>query len=91
MVHLLIGAAAMAVVLFLLDLLRKHEQSLTWWEWLITIAGVLYSVFVLETIVSFLGEGAVQGALVMGLILGIVAVVWGVLVSRYLIAPRMKS
>ena len=85
-VHLLIGALATAVLLFLVDYSRKNGMKLTWWQWLLTVLGVLYTVFVLELIVGFLGEGAPRAALVMGLVTSIIAVVWGVLLRRFVFA-----
>ena len=82
-VHLLIGALAMTGFFLLVDYVRKREINLTWWHWTLTVLGILYTVFVLELIVGFLGEGAPQAALVMGLITGIVAIVWGVLLRRF--------
>ena len=87
MIHLLIGAVSAAAVLFLVKLSRDRSLSLAWWHWGITVLAVLYAVFVLEVIVSFLDEGAVMGALVMGTILGFTAIVWGVLLGRFVFAP----
>lgn len=83
LIHLFIGALAMAALFLLLDYARKNEITLKWWHWLLTVFGVLYAVFVLELIVGFLAEGAPQAALVMGLITGILAVIWGVLLKRF--------
>lgn len=91
MANFLIGAAAAAAVLILVDYLRKQEAVLAWWEWLLTVLGVIYAAFVLEVIVEFLQEGTTQGALVMGVILGLAAVVWGVLAARYLIMPKLNQ
>ena len=82
-IHILIGALAMAMVFFLVDYVRKNNVSVTWWQWLLTALGIMYTTFVVELIAGFLGEGAPQAALVMGLVTGIVAVVWGVLLSRF--------
>jgi hypothetical protein len=82
-IHLLIGALAMTVFFLLVDYVRKREIKLAWWHWTLTVLGIIYTVFVLELIVGFLGEGAPQAALVMGLITGIIAIVWGVLLRRF--------
>ena len=83
-IHLLIGALAMAGLFMLVDYVRKNEMKLTWWHWSLTVLGILYAVLVLEMIVGFLGEGAPQAALVMGLVTGIVAIIWGVLLRRFI-------
>ena len=82
-IHLIFGALAMAGLFLLVEYVRKASLKLSWWHWLLTVLGILYIVFVLELIVGFLGEGAPQAALVMGLITGIVAIVWGVLLGRF--------
>ena len=82
-IQLLIGVLAMGGMLLLVDYARKHQLPLKWWHWTLTVLGVLYAVFVLEVIVGFLGEGAPQAALVMGLITGVIAVIWGVLLRRF--------
>jgi hypothetical protein len=81
--HILFGALATAGFLALVDRSRRIGLPVSWWQWLLTVLGILYAVFVLELIYGFLGEGAPQAALVMGLVTGIVAVVWGVLLRRF--------
>ena len=83
MIHILIGAVAMAGFLYLADFSRKKNLNPTWWQWSLTTLAFLYAVFVLEVIAGFLDEGALLGALVMGTILGFVAVIWGVLLGRF--------
>ncbi|MCP4140139.1 MAG: hypothetical protein GY755_07595 [Chloroflexi bacterium] len=86
--HLLIGALAGASLLLLVDYARKKELTLKWWHWLLTILGIIYAIFVLELIVGFFSEGAPQAALVMGGMTGIVGVVWGVLLRRFVFAKQ---
>lgn len=82
-IHLLIGALAMAGLFMLVDYTHKKEMNINWWQWFLTVLGIMYAVFVLEMIVGFLGEGAPRAALVMGLVTGIVAIIWGVLLRRF--------
>lgn len=83
MSHLLIGAVIAAVFFLLLNKIQKHNMRLTWWQWILTILGFLYTTFVFELINSFLSEGAPRAALVMGILTGFIAVVWGVLLGRF--------
>lgn len=83
MSHLLIGAILVTGFFLLLNKIKKHNIQLTWWNWILTILGFLYATFVLELINSFLSEGAPRAALVMGIITGFIAVVWGVLLGRF--------
>ena len=82
MIHIVIGAAAAAGFVALVYFARINKRQIRWWQWLITLLAFSYAVFVLEMVVSFLEEGAARGALVMGLILGFLAVIWGVLLGR---------
>ncbi len=86
--HILIGAVAAAGLFYVVNFARRRSLDLTWWQWGLTLLAFIYAVFVLEVIVSFLEEGSVLGALVMGTILGFVAVVWGVLLGRFLFARK---
>ena len=91
MAHLIIGALLTAVFISLILHARKKHLRITWWQWLLTILGLLYTGFVLEVIVSFLEEGAERAALVMGLALGFIAIVWAVLLGRLIFARKSKS
>jgi hypothetical protein len=86
MTDLVIGAVAMAGFLLLFNYVRENKLLLSWWQWTLVILGFLYAVFVLEVVVAFLEEGSAQAALVMGTLLGFVAIVWGVLVGRFIVA-----
>jgi hypothetical protein len=86
MIHLIIGALAMAAMLLLVDVARRRRMAVRWWQWALTALGILYGVFVIELVAGFLAEGAGRAALVMGLITGIVAVIWGVLLRRFVFA-----
>ncbi len=90
MSHLLIGAVIAAGFFLLLNKIKKHNMRLTWWQWILTILGFLYTTFVLELINSFLSEGAPRAALVMGIITGFIAVVWGVLLGRFVFFKKSR-
>ena len=83
MAHLVIGAVGMAALFLLKTYVQNKGISINWWQWLLTILGLLYAVFVVELIYGFLAEGEPQAALVMGMVTGIVAVIWGILLSRF--------
>ena len=83
LINITIGALAVGLLVLLREYAQNNELSLTWWEWLLTALGVMYGIFVLEVILGFLGEGEPRAALVMGLITGLLAVVWGVLLGRF--------
>jgi ethanolamine transporter EutH len=82
MVHFFVGVAATAVLWLLAAYVRRNQLNIEWWRWALTVSGIAYAVFVIEVIVGFLAEGEPRAALVMGVLLGIVAVAWAVLLGR---------
>jgi hypothetical protein len=90
MTNLLIGSITTAGFLFLVSYLRDKRLKLAWWGWLVVVAGFLYGVFVLAVVAAFVEEGATRAAVVMGSVLGFVAVVWGVLLGRFVIGRAVK-
>jgi hypothetical protein len=83
MAEMIIGGFATAGFILLVQSARSRALTIAWWQWGLTILGFLYGVFVLEVVVSFLEEGTPKGAAVVGTILGFVAVVWGILLGRF--------
>ena len=83
MINIIVGASAAAVLFLAIDYARRHELSVSWWKWLLTVLAVIYALFVILLGIGFLEEGATQAALVMSLILGVPAVVFAVLLVRY--------
>ena len=83
MAELMIGGIAAAGFILLVQSARARALTVTWWQWGLTVLGFLYGVFVVEVVVSFLEEGTPKGAVVMGTILGFIAIVWGVLLGRF--------
>ena len=79
----------MAAIGLIINFNQKKAWNLKWWEWFLLTGGVIYSVFVLEVIVGFLGEEALQAALVNGGITGIIAIIFWVLMARFVLKPKM--
>lgn len=88
MVHIVIGALMMLGFTLLVNSVRRRGLSISFWQWGLTILAFLYAVFVCEMVVSFLQEGAGRAALVMGVILGFVAIVWAVLMARFVFTRK---
>jgi hypothetical protein len=88
MIHIMIGALMMLGFILLVNNVRRRGLSISWWQWGLTVLAFVYGVFVCEMVVSFLQEGAERAALVMGVILGFVAVVWAVLLARFVFTRR---
>lgn len=88
MIHIAIGALMMLGFTLLVSGVRRRGLAVSWWQWVLTVLAFLYGVFVCEMIVSFLQEGAGRAALVMGVILGFLAVVWAVLLARFVFTRK---
>ncbi|MGD8537198.1 MAG: hypothetical protein PVI66_00625 [Candidatus Aminicenantes bacterium] len=88
MIHIVIGALMMLGFTILVNNVRRRGLSISWWQWGLTVLAFVYAVFVCEIVVSFLSEGAGRAALVMGVILGFVGVVWAVLLRRFVFTRR---
>jgi len=91
MKSIIVGALLMAILLILVDFTRRKKLQILWWQWLITILGFIYTGFVLQMIISFLSEGSPQAALIMGLIFGFIAVIWGVLLGRFVFLTKKSK
>ena len=91
MVHFFIGSIATAGFILVAVSARRKNLHVRWWHWILTVLCFLYAIFVLEVIVSFLGEGAGRAALVMGLALGFISIVWAVLLGRFVFTRKTKS
>jgi uncharacterized membrane protein len=83
MVHFFVGVCAASVLWLLATSVRRTGLRVNWWQWTLTVLGLTYAVFVIEVIVGFLAEGEPRAALVMGILMGIFAVIWAVLLGRF--------
>lgn len=90
-IHILIGALAMWVILFLVDFTKQKDLAVPWWQWLLTALNVIYFLFVLELFYGFLGEGASQAAFIMGMFTALLGVIWAVLLGRFVFAKPFSN
>lgn len=84
---MIIGILFVAALWVVVEYARKSQIVLKGWHWLLTILGIAYAAFVLKVIVDFIAEGAPMAGLVMGIVLGLVAVIWGALLARFVFKP----
>jgi len=80
----------MAGLLLTIAYSRKQALILTWWQWLITVLGFIYATFILEMIAAFIKEGAPKAALITGITFGFLAIVWGVLLARFIFSKQKR-
>jgi hypothetical protein len=90
MAHFLIGSLITTAFILIILYVRKKSLKVAWWQWILTVLGFIYLIFVLEVIVSFLDERAGRAALVIGLALGFIAFVWAVLLGRFVFTRKSK-
>ena len=86
--HLIVGIIATAAFIWLYSYVQKTGKTVKGWQWLLTVLGFAYAILVLEVIYGFAAVGEPQAALVMGLVTGIVAVIWGVLMGRLVFSNK---
>lgn len=83
MFHFFVGVCATVALWLLAIFIRRNELHVNWWQWVLTVLGLAYAVLVIEVIAAFLAEGEPRAALIMGILLGIFAVIWAVLLGRF--------
>ena len=88
MAHIFVGAFTTAVFVLVIISAQKRNVQVKWWQWVLTFFEYIYFIFVLEVIYSFLQEGAAKGALVIGTILGFIALFWAFLLYRFVFFRR---
>ncbi len=91
MIHFIIGVAATVLFWWLMHFSQKKDIHLSHWKKALTVGGILYAVFVMEVIVGFIHEQELKAALVMGSTTGIFAVIWGVVLYRFVFSKQLKT
>lgn len=83
MIHFIIGCAATLLYWWLRNYSKEKDIKLNRVKNAATVFGILYTVLVAEIIVGFIHEQEFKAALVMGATTGIFAIIWGVLLGRF--------
>ena len=86
-IGMLVALAAVLIVLYV----RKNGLKLRIGGWALVAFTLLYSLFVLELIISFIKEGTNQAALVMGGVFGFFAIIIWVLLIRFILTPNSSK
>ena len=74
----------------LVNFSKKNQLKLSILQWIITFSMFVYSTFVLAVIVAFIEEDAIKAALLMGIVFGFIAVIWPVLIARFIFIRKLK-
>ena len=91
LVHILIGAFFMLLFILLIKYTHRKDIRISWWQWILTFFCIIYIVFIVELILGFISEGSTRAALVMGTLFSIFAVVWAVLLGRFVFARTQNN
>ena len=84
-IHIMIGILIATGFWLVYINAQKNELRFSWWQWALTIIGLVYAAFVLEVIAGFLSEGVPRGALVNGMLTGIPGLIYITLVYRFVL------
>ncbi len=89
MVTVLLGTLVGATLWGLVEFTRRRQIGLQWWEWTLVGAALSYGGVVLAAVLTLLGEGTPRAALVIGTLIGVPAVIFGVLLGRFVFGPKL--
>jgi len=90
LVHILIGAIGTFLFINASLLARRHGIKLKVIHRVAIIAEILLLLFLMELIVGFIEEGAYRGALVLGSIVSLFAIIGALLIRRVVFNPKKK-
>ena len=88
MLNLILGGLTVAGLFLLINYTQKQEIKVNMWQWILTGLGLLFALFTVEVIAGFLVEAEPRAAAVVGLVLVILTIIWGVLLARFVFAKK---
>jgi len=88
MEHILLGILACLTIWIVVHRVKKHTIKMNYWKWALVVLVIAYSVLAIEVIFGFLAEDVPKAALVTGSVLGIPAVIFNVLIWRFMLSPK---
>ncbi len=90
MINLIMGILLASGFMYLMSLKNKRGINLSFVNWMSIIFAFGYAIFVFELVLAFVEEGTFKGAAVMGAVFGFIAVVWAVLIYRFIFVKKMN-
>lgn len=91
MPEIIVGMLIIIALVWIIIYVRNKKLRLRNIDWVLISLALLYSLFVIELIISFLKEGASQAALVMGGIFGFIAIIFWVMIKRFLLTEKSSE
>lgn len=91
MINFLLGVVITLAGVLLVEYVRRQNLLLAWWGWLLTALALAFAGFTAATVIALIQENAAQAAGLMGLLLGLPAVIWFVLLGRFVFTPARKN
>ncbi len=83
MFNMFFGAVAMLGFVYLVKYTKDNSLTINWWQWLLTVLGILLAIITVTSIITLLAENEASGARFVGLVFGVLTVIWGVLLGRF--------
>lgn len=83
MLNMIIGAVVISALWLIVSYTNRKGLQVAWWQWLLTILGLVLAALTLASVATFINEGAPKAALIIGGILGLTVIVWGALMGRF--------
>lgn len=83
MFNFLLGLITMLGLVLLLRYVGEKKLEINWWQWLLTGLGFLLAVITISSIYTLFVENEAGAAQFVALVFGLLTVVWGVLLGRF--------
>ena len=90
MIHIIVGMLMMLALGGIILWVQNKKLTIRVSGWILIALAMLFSLFVIELIISFIQEGTSQAVLVMGGIFGFVAIIIWVLIGRFILSNKSK-
>lgn len=90
MIGLLTGFALALLFFIFHRYLQRNGLKLKWFQWFSVSACMILAAFTSMMIGSFILEGTLKAALIVGSVFGIITLIWAILIIRLFIIKPLK-
>lgn len=91
LIHILFGIICACILFLIIHYSKRRNITVKTWHWIVIVLEIFYILFVLELIAGFIEEGSPKGAVVMGSIFGLIAIIGAVLIWRFILKIKGES